>query len=45
MNDKIISKQDEDKISKRKIKFILTFIDMYKLFLEKISLLTKNEFF
>jgi hypothetical protein len=37
LNEKIISKQEEQKIQRRKFKFAQTFINMYQLFIEKIA--------
>ena len=37
LNEKIISKQDEDKIYNQRIKFAETLVSMYQLFIEKIA--------
>jgi hypothetical protein len=37
LNEKIISKQEEDKINNQRIKFAETLVSMYQLFIEKIA--------
>lgn len=39
LNEKIISKSEEEELMKSKIQFIETFLKMYQLFLDKVAIL------